>query len=524
MKKIVIVVVVLVLALVVAPWGVGSVAESRLNHGLDKLVEAAPYLKVTERKWTGGWFKSEQQVTFEISGPWAGVMSPKAFEKAIKDAAEASAQGEGGESADSSEMPVEAEGEAAAVASSDAVPPNDQAPQDQPAEEAPVVATPEEPVRFTVRNEVLHGPVLGLSGFGIARVNSHLVLSDETRKKIAEVFGPKDPIEVSTRVGFFGGGTTTVKSEGRKITPKDSKVEITWETLKVAFGYSKNADKYDFDGKWPKLEVKSLDDSAHFVMDSMALDGDGKRVRGDLYDGDFAFKIDSLSFSGKDQEQVAIDDLHYIVTSATKGDFSEFGAKLGTGAIKSKQLAAVGVDLKEVHYDFSARRLHAETLEKMMAGIKAMYAKPVTNTMEAEKIMFAPFKEYGIELLKYDPEFVIDRIGIVTPEGDGYLKGVITLKGATADDFTTGNMAIIGKVHAELTIDVSEKMIQKFPNGSTGAGAAVDAGYAERKGDRLVCKIVFTKGELTVNGKPQAIPGLGGPPPGEGAEVPPPQE
>jgi uncharacterized protein YdgA (DUF945 family) len=516
MKKIVIVVVVLVLALVVAPWGVGRVAETRLNQGLDKLVETAPYLKVTERKWTSGWFKSEQLVTFEIAGPWADIMSPKAFEKAMKEAASGTDDSEPAEAADT---PVESEDEPAVAASPDPVPP-----ADLPAEEAPAVVTPEEPVRFTVRNEVLHGPVLGLSGFGIARVDSHLVLTDETRKTISEIFGPKDPVEISTRVGFLGGGTTTFKSEGRKITPKDAKAEISWETFKVSVGYSRNADSYDMDGKWPKFEVKSLDDSAHFIMNSMTLDGDGKRVRGDLYDGDFTFKIDSLSITGKDQEEIGVDDLHYIVTSATKGEFNEMGAKLGSGAIKSKQLAAIGVDLKEVHYDFSVRRLHAETLEKMMAGIKAMYAKPVTNTMEAEKVMFAPFKEYGIELLKYDPEFVIDRIGVVTPEGDGYIKGVITLKGATSDDFVTGNMGLIGKIHADLTIDVSEKMIQKFPNGSTGAGAAVDAGYAERKGDRLVCKILFTGGQLTVNGKPQAIPGLGGPPPIEGAEVPPPQE
>ena len=42
MKKIVVVVAVLALALIVAPWGVGRVAETRLNAGLDKLVEQAP--------------------------------------------------------------------------------------------------------------------------------------------------------------------------------------------------------------------------------------------------------------------------------------------------------------------------------------------------------------------------------------------------------------------------------------------------------------------------------------------------
>ena len=65
-------------------------------------------------------------------------------------------------------------------------------------------------LRFTIRNEVWHGPVLGLSGLGIARVKTHLVLSDETQKKIAEIFGPKDPLEIVTRVGFTGGGTTTL--------------------------------------------------------------------------------------------------------------------------------------------------------------------------------------------------------------------------------------------------------------------------------------------------------------------------
>lgn len=510
MKKLIIVAVVLVLALVVAPWGVGRVAETRLNHGLDVLVEAAPYLKVVERKWTGGWFRSEQLVTFEAFGSWMDAFNAKAIEAALKN------DGEGTEAA------VEAEGEAAGLS------PDDPPLADLPAEEAPAEsaepAKPEQPLRFTVRNDVLHGPVLGLTGLGIARVNSHLILSDETRKKIAEIFGPKEPLDVSTRIGFFGGGTTTFKSEGRTIKPEDGKVEISWETFKLAVGYSQDLDSYDIDGKWPKLEVKGADNSAHFVMTNMTLDGDGKRVRGDLYDGDFVFAIDKMTVDGKADESFEIADVEYVASSASQGDFTEMGAKLGTGAVKSQQLSALGVELKEIHYDFSVRRLHSETLEKMLAGIKAMYATPLTNAVEMEKVMFAPFKEQGVELLKYDPEFVIERMGLVTPEGDGYLKGVITLKGATAEDFAMGSMSIIGKIHADLTIDVSEKMLQKFPNGSTGAGAAVDAGYAERKGDRLICKIIFKNGELTVNGKPQSIPGLGGPPPGAESEAPPPQE
>jgi uncharacterized protein YdgA (DUF945 family) len=355
-------------------------------------------------------------------------------------------------------------------------------------------------------------------------VDSHLELDETIRKEIEETFGPKTPLEVSTRIGFFGGGTTTFKSEGRTINPKDSKSEITWDTFKLAVGYSSNLDKYDIDGKWPKLEVTEKNEGFHFVMTDMAMDGDGKRVRGDLYDGDFNFVIDKMSFVGADKQEVEVSNAHYLVKSETQGEFTSMSAKMGVGEVHAKELKAQGIELKEIHYDFSVRRLHAETLEKILASFRSAYAKPLNNSLEATEIMFAPLKEHGMELLKYDPEFVIDRVGIVTPEGDGYIKGVVTLKGATAEDFGAGSLSLIGKVHADITIDVSEKMVQKFPNGSTSAGAAVDSGYAKREGDRLICKIVFKDGELTVNGKPQAIPGLGGPVAADEAEATPPQE
>ncbi len=243
-------------------------------------------------------------------------MNPKAIEDAMKK-----------DAAGRRRAPWNPRASPAVTASPDAVPPLGRGAAEQPAKV-------KELMRFTVRNEVLHGPVLGLSGFGIARVNSHLVMSDETRKKITEIFGPKDPLEVSTRVGFLGGGTTTFTSEGRTIKPDDGKAEISWETSKLAIGYSRDADSYDMDGKWPKLEVKSLEDKAHFVMNDMTLDGDGKRVRGDLYDGDFTLKIASMSVRRPRRRARSRSlDLHYIVEVATKDDFTSMSAKFGTGAL-----------------------------------------------------------------------------------------------------------------------------------------------------------------------------------------------
>jgi len=264
MKKLVIVVVVLAALLLVAPFGIGKIAEKRLDRGLDKLVEEAPYLTIVERKYTPGWFKSEQVVTFEVFSAWMKALEPKAMEDAMENSMEQPVEGD--------EVAGASDGAASAAdtaTSADAT--------TEPATTEPATK-PSEMLRFTVRNEVLHGPVLGLSGFGIARVDSHFVMSDEIRKKVEEVFGPKTPLEISTRIGFLGGGTLHFKSEGRTIKPKDSKAEITWDTFKLAIGFSKNADKYDIDGKWPKFEVIDKADNTHVVMTNMTMDGDGKRV------------------------------------------------------------------------------------------------------------------------------------------------------------------------------------------------------------------------------------------------------
>jgi hypothetical protein len=68
---------------------------------------------------------------------------------------------------------------------------------------------------------------------------------------------------------------------------------------------------------------------------------------------------------------------------------------------------------------------------------------------------------------------------------------------------------------------VAQKLIEKVPSGATGAGAAIDMGYAKRDGDKLVSHIEFRKGGLKINGKDQALPGLGAPPAGAEGMPPP---
>jgi uncharacterized protein YdgA (DUF945 family) len=506
MKKIVIVVVVLAAILLITPYGIGKVAEKRINGSIDKLMVHVPYVKVAERTWSGGWFKSEQTLTFEVNEGVSEEMGKKLIESIMKgEKAEADAAMD----AEGTETPP---GEAAPEAPADA--PADASADSAPTEEAPAApAAP--PARFTVKNTVLHGPVLGLSGFGLARVDTHLDLPEQARAEIRKVFGEKPAMEVSTRVGFFGGGTTTLKSEGRKlITPEKEDVEVSYETFKLAVGMGKHGDSYDVDGGLPSLIVKKKTGESVFVLNGLTMDGNGKRVIGDLYDGDFAFRIKEMKVHEEATgEDMAINDVHYLVDTRTKDDFVNMSAQFGTGAIKSKQLAMTGVELKEVHYNFSLRHLHAPTFAKIAGAWNKMYTSPELLA-NADEAIFGPMKEHGGELLKHDPEFGIDRVGIVTPDGEIVAKGVIKLVGATPEDFTAaGPMGLIGKVDADITVTADIKALSKLPNGAQSVEMAVQSGYAEKKGEQLVCHITFKQSNLLVNGKPQAIPGLG-PPPG----------
>ncbi len=504
MKKITIIVLVLLAVLAVAPWGIGQLAEKRVNAGLDRLVLEAPYLSIVERNWTRGWFRSEQQVTFELVGPWARAMNPAAV---LEDFKKAQAEGEAAMAAE--------EAAQAAPADSEPVPAAEPAPAGEPdaaaPPETPAEAAPVPPIRITMRNEILHGPVLWPASLGIARVNTKVDLGPEVRKKIMEFFGTDEPVRMSTRVGFFGGGTTRLYGDGRSIKLKGSAGTLEYDDYKLDISYSGDLDDIDGEGSWPQFKLSNPDGS-WVVVDKMSLTSTSDRIRGDLYDTDFRFAVDRVRVRGTDESESVIEGVHYVLDTTADKEFLNVSAKLGSGSIKTKALEEMKLEVNEVHYDFTVRRLHAETLAKLSTEFKEMYGMPIATVADMDAVMMAPLKKYGFELLKYDPEFVFDRIGLSTPDGDGYIKGVVRLKGVTPQDLEVGFMTLVGKLDVDINIEVAQKLIEKVPSGATSAGAAIDAGYLKRDGDKLVSHIEFRKGELKVNGKAQGIPGLAGPP------------
>ncbi|MBC8028354.1 MAG: DUF945 family protein [Steroidobacteraceae bacterium] len=515
MKKLIIVVAVLLLVLVAAPWGIGKIAESRVDRGVEQLVEVAPYLRIVERSYTPGWFRSEQEVTFEVVGPRSNDLGGGAAVDALNQIANAG-------------VTVSPEsGEAAAAATIVAPPPIDamppipdkiELPTEAPSEPSPETLPPPvpaplaEPPRFTIRNEILHGPVLWTSGFGVARVNTRIVVPETMRQSLIDTFGTDEPLRVSTRLGFFGGRRTTFAGDARKVVLKDGAGEISWEDLRVDVSYSSDLDRFGITGDWPRVEFHDSGDSNSIVAEKMTIDGESERIDGDLYDGDVEMRIGKVSIKEASGGYVA-EDVYYLADSSLDGDFMSVAFGFGTGQIAGKSLSNLGATVEEMHYDFAVRRLHAKTLARLMTAIKESYTKPTVAGVSAEISALEPIKAQTFELFKHDPELIIERLGLSTPDGEAYFKGAVRFKGVTEEDLAIGGLGLIGKVDAEIQFNAHRKVVEKFPGGVSTLGELLDSGYVVREGDKLVSKIEFRGGALTINGKPQGIPGLGPPPP-----------
>lgn len=448
-KKVLVTVVILVLLYPAAAWVMGRVIESRSSAALTEMTDKAPYLTVTDNKYHRGWYTSEQDLTISL---FAGQMAGLA--PLMGSSGQALAKG----------IPV------------------------------------------TLHSVIHHGPICGWSCFALAHVESHLVLSNEAKAAVTLIYGSAEPLTISSRMGFFGGGTTLFTSPALNATALPGGGKLSSDGFRIRVKYTRHHDAYTVEGALPHLLVDGSD-GKRLEIKSVGFKSSSTRALGELYATDFDFGIDTISYAGVQGSQpLLISDFKYLAKSTVEGGFISFAIQLDTGAV-----AAAGVKLKDAHFDLSLRHLDMAALAALTDKIRAIYqeqAKEQTSDpLKNSQLMSATLRERGLPLLLKQPVLSLDRIGLDTTSGQVLLTGTLRMPGVTAEDLASdaATSALLQKLVGDFELSLDDSALNELP----GAGSIppqletmAQQGYFTHDNGRWHATIHSAGGQNTFNGKP----------------------
>lgn len=447
------------LAYPASAWFLGSRVEATLDEQYRSLAEQ-PYIKLISRDFQRGLFASTETATIELVG--LANLSPAKLEDG-------------------------------ALPETSSTPP------------AP-------PIQFTVRTTFQHGPLPGFSTLASAVADSELVLTAEQQQQVAALIGDKKPVQVHTVFSLFGGGTSTLSSPAFAFDlPKgaDGKTaRASWNGLQMTVDFSSQMKHYTMKAEAPGLEIKDNTGSlAQFT--GLHISGDQERLFDDVpgfYSGSTKMTLDQLSFvDGKEnvpegiaKQPLLIKQISYDASIPVNGDFIDVIGKIG---IETAQIEAQNYG--PAHYDFSLRHLHARTTAELYKALMKWYADSArlpTNESGNPLNGMEVLREPALALLKYSPEFHIDRISFKSPQGEANISASAKL-GALQPEELANPFLLLGKLDVNANLTIPEDLLKNTLQPEQ-ISVFVDQGYIVREGSLLQSKIAFANGQATVNGKP----------------------
>jgi uncharacterized protein YdgA (DUF945 family) len=389
-----------------------------------------------------------------------------------------------------------------------------------PAAQATSAGTLPMSLKFTLRSQIVHGPLPGFGPPALARIETEFVMSDSVKQELKKAFGDRKPMDIVTLLDFSGGGVTHVTSPAFDGFPIGNKGEtLSWKGLTAASSFGPDLVWTKAHGEAPGMAAKSPAGES-VTFDQIVFDSNAELAFDDLYLGDVAARIKTIRVvpgageATPAPKSMSMDGFEYSAKLArTQNDFLDGHANFAIGAMDID-----ATKLNDLHYEITLKHLHGETVAAIARVVRKALAEGLTTPVgEKGATIDQEIKRLCIELLKRDPELVVDRISFAMPEGDAKVKGSVHIVGFEPSDLegSAGATGLMPKVDARFDIDLAQALLEKFAEKSDGAAqleerlAAFEAqGYVTRSDGRVTTHLEFSQGALTLNGKafsPQAV-------------------
>jgi uncharacterized protein YdgA (DUF945 family) len=355
-------------------------------------------------------------------------------------------------------------------------------------------------LRVTVRNTIHHGPICGMACIGLARVDSHLVFSEELRSRVAAIFGGAEPLSIDSRLGLFGGGSAHVSSPAFK-DAVISGASFASDGIVADSDYTANLDTYSTQASAPRLSYASKD-GKRFEVTNVAIDVHSQRALRTLYTGDSSFSIGKIAYGSiVGAAAFTAADIRVNSHAEIANGFLQGAVKYDLGAVQAGPVA-----LTSTQMDVTFRHLEADSLERLTAQLREVNRDTTITPQDRSARILEAIKPPMMSLLEKQPEIGIDQIVIATAAGRSVIGGSIKFKPLVAGDFDgdAGAKALIKKVDVDLDVTIDDAFLASLPGGqSSGARLQpfVSQGLATHNGGKFHTTVGFHDGQATFNGK-----------------------
>lgn len=399
------------------------------------------------------------------------------------------------------------------------------------------------PAEIGWRDEIHH--VLGGQSFGLALIDSRLILPASIAKEARELFGDKPPFAAHTRINFGGGFESNVVVPALKVKPRPSdELRFSGLTGRVTGQFPRAKGTLRFNWSEAPLSLQAVTPDANFKLEvgavdatgSMEIDPDKLRFLMPLA---FVASLDSmkLQVSGPNPSGGGAPvsfDIAFTKVKATAE--SKLDKELFTSSSDlSGALDVNGFAVEKFELGGALRRFHAPTYEKLLKEFTALSLscdKP--NQLDDPDAVFAKLAGTMFDMLPHDPEYAVGPVAIELGGKRAELSYSLGTRGITPNDKSVPLVMLlaqkgVARAEAKAHLGLIDELT-KIANKALGSGnpapppgtpdpmaimarAMIDEfvtqGYLVREGESVRGSVESVAGELKVNGKPFAMPDLG---------------
>ncbi|WP_374433353.1 YdgA family protein [Inhella sp.] len=375
------------------------------------------------------------------------------------------------------------------------------------------------------QDQIQHGPLPGFGGFGAARIDSKLVLSDADRAELKKIGMDEVPVSLRTSVGFDGASNSRLLVSAFTIKP-DAEMSLKFQGLDANLQLNKDGSAR-YTGKLPGYVIESPTKGFKAVIEGAEFEGEGLAPTWWALNGKGKGVMKAMRFEapgpdGQARTLFAWTDVAYQQDGRVADQL--FSAEFN---LQGKAEVA-GVTLESIGMKGRMQRLQAKGWTDFVRGAWSQGCQSSKNPQaEAERLM-APL----LTLLPHNPSMSVDEFKLTMGGRSAEFSYSIGTQGVTAEDLKAPALAPVlmkkaqFKMAGKLPLGFIEQMLKASGKDmppevlSAQLDQAVERGFVRREGELISAEMEMSGGTMKVNGKPIPLPGMGpqpelAPPPAE---------